>query len=124
MCWPASTRRTKHGRRVARQDAPGNGVFVRVRTDSGLKGLGEMGRTAFVLELVEQIIAEQFESMLADEDPGTVERLWQKMCIRSSQWGHRAVVIPIIRSLDTTLWNLVACSVDLDADRERLSTLR
>lgn len=90
-----------------------NAVIVRIETDDGIEGVGEIGETAFVPQSVRQIIGEQFEPMLVGEDPLNIERLWHKMYIRSSHWGRRGVVVPIISGLDIALWDILARRAEL-----------
>lgn len=85
-----------------------NAVFVRIGTDSGIEGFGEIGETAFLPQSVKRIIEEQFAPMLLGEDPLNIERLWHKMYIRSSHYGRKGVVIPIISGLDIAFWDIAA----------------
>lgn len=85
-----------------------NAVFVRISTDSKIEGFGEIGETAFLPQSVKHIIEEQFVPLLVGEDPLNIERLWHKMYIRSSHWGRKGVVIPIISGLDIALWDIAA----------------
>ena len=85
-----------------------NAVFVRISTDSKIEGFGEIGETAFLPQSVRRIVEEQFVPLLVGEDPLDIERLWHKMYIRSSHWGRRGVVIPIISGLDIALWDIAA----------------
>lgn len=85
-----------------------NAVFVRIITDSKIEGFGEIGETAFLPQSVKRIVEEQFVPLLVGEDPLNIERLWHKMYIRSSHWGRRGVVIPIISGLDIALWDIAA----------------
>jgi L-alanine-DL-glutamate epimerase-like enolase superfamily enzyme len=85
-----------------------NAVLVRVRTDSGLEGIGEIGEAAFLPRSVKRIVDEQFVPLLVGEDPLNIERLWHKMFIRSSHWGRKGTIIPIISGLDIALWDIAA----------------
>jgi L-alanine-DL-glutamate epimerase-like enolase superfamily enzyme len=85
-----------------------NAVFVRVGTDEGIEGYGEIGETAFLPQSVKSIVEEQFVPLLVGEDPLNIERLWHRMYMRSSHWGRKGVVIPIISGLDIALWDIAA----------------
>ena len=63
------------------------GFFVRVDTDAGIYGLGEVGMT-----LTGQAVAkavEHLSELVIGEDPLSTERLWQHMFRRGSS-PHRA----------------------------------
>jgi L-alanine-DL-glutamate epimerase-like enolase superfamily enzyme len=85
-----------------------NAVLVRIATDGGIEGVGEIGEAAFLPRSVKCIVEEQFIPLLLGEDPLNIERLWHKMYIRSSHWGRKGTVIPIISGLDIALWDIVA----------------
>ena len=85
-----------------------NAIFVRISTDSKIEGFGEIGETAFLPQSVKKIVEEQFVPLLLGEDPLNIERLWHKMYIRSSHYGRKGAVIPIISGLDIALWDIAA----------------
>ncbi len=85
-----------------------NAVIVRIGTDAGIEGFGEIGETAFLPQSVKRIVEEQFAPLLLGEDPLNIERLWHRMYIRSSHWGRKGVVIPVISGLDIALWDIAA----------------
>ncbi|UCF95871.1 MAG: mandelate racemase/muconate lactonizing enzyme family protein [Spirochaetaceae bacterium] len=87
-----------------------NAVLVELRSDDGVSGIGEIGEAAFLPRSVSAIVAEQFEPMLVGEDPMNIEKLWHKMYMRSSHWGRKGVIIPIISGIDIALWDMVAKS--------------
>lgn len=84
-----------------------NAVLVRVETNRGICGIGEIGESAFLPRSVKQIVEERFRSLLLGEDPVNIERLWQKMYIRSAHWGRKGVVIPVISGIEIALWDIL-----------------
>lgn len=84
-----------------------NAVLVRISTDADIQGIGEIGESAYLPRAVERIVEDQFKPMLVREDPFDVERLWQKMYVRSIHWGRKGVIIPIISGLDIALWDIM-----------------
>ena len=73
-------------------------VLVRVRTDSGLEGVGEADSSP---EVVKSIIDAPFShniacglrELLVGENPLDTERLWQKMYRRTMYFGRTGVAI-------------------------------
>lgn len=83
-------------------------VLIKISTDEGIYGVGEIGEHDCIPQSVKKIIEEQFAPMLIGEDPFNIEKLWYKMYMRSSHWGRKGVVISIISGIDIALWDLVA----------------
>lgn len=84
-----------------------NCVLVKITTDNGITGLGEIGESAFLPEAVAKIIETRFEPMLVGEDPFNIERIWQKMYILSSHYGRRGVIPTIISGIDIALYDII-----------------
>lgn len=84
-----------------------NAVLVRIETNVGIQGVGEIGESAFLPRSVKEIVEERFKPLLLREDPVNIEKLWQKMYVRSAHWGRKGVVIPIISGIDIALWDIL-----------------
>lgn len=86
-------------------------VLVRVRTDSGLEGIGEADSQP---EVVKSIIDAPFShniacglrQLLIGENPLETERLWQKMYRRTMYFGRSSVAITAMAAVDMALWDL------------------
>ena len=79
------------------------GLLVEIETDSGITGIGEAGlgggATATVIE-------KDLKPLLIGEDPLMIEGLWQKMFVRTRQYGRRGVVMHGISGIDIALWDI------------------
>lgn len=84
-----------------------NAVLVRIKTNEGIEGVGEIGESAFLPLAVECIVSDSFAPMLLNENPVNIEKLWQKMYVRSAHWGRKGVTIPIISGLEIALWDIL-----------------
>src|SRR5688572_7733491 len=86
-------------------------ILVRVRTDSGLEGIGEADSSP---EMVKAAIDAPFShnimcglrELLIGENPLESERLWQKMYRRTMYSGRRSVMITAMAAIDMALWDL------------------
>lgn len=86
-------------------------VLVRIRTDSGLEGIGEADSQP---EVVKSIIDAPFShniacglrQLLIGENPLETERLWQKMYRRTMYFGRSSVAITAMAAVDMALWDL------------------
>ena len=79
------------------------GFFVRVDTDAGIYGLGEVGMT-----LTGQAVAkavEHLSELVIGEDPISTERLWQHM-FRRGFFPAQGVYACAISGIDIALWDI------------------
>src|SRR3954468_4289827 len=66
------------------------GLLVEIETDKGISGIGEAGIGGGVTA---GVIEKQLAPMLLGEDPLLIEGLWQKMFMRTRQFGRRGLVM-------------------------------
>ncbi|XID91238.1 mandelate racemase/muconate lactonizing enzyme family protein [Paenibacillaceae bacterium WGS1546] len=89
-----------------------NAMLVRIWTDKGLYGIGEIGEATSIPLGVEKIVEERFKPMLIGQDPGQIEYLWKKMYVRTQHWGTSSLAVAIISGLETALWDLLGKKLD------------
>jgi L-rhamnonate dehydratase len=92
-------------------DGSQDALVVRVHTDEGLVGLGEVDSMPSVAKAVIEAppshkIASGLRSLLVGEDPLEVERLWQKMYEGTIYFGRRGVAIHAISGVEIALWDI------------------
>jgi len=86
-------------------------VVVRVRTDTGLEGIGEADSSP---EMVKAVIDAPFShnvacglrELLIGEHPFETERLRQKMYRRTMYAGRRSVTLTAMSAIDMALWDI------------------
>src|SRR3954464_7137477 len=86
-------------------------VLVRVRTDSGLEGIGEADASPEVVKAIVDApfshnIACGLRELLVGENALETERLWQKMLRRTQYFGRSSVTIAAMSAVDMALWDL------------------
>jgi L-alanine-DL-glutamate epimerase-like enolase superfamily enzyme len=86
-------------------------VIVRVRTDTGLEGIGEADSQPEVVKAIidapfSHTIACGLRELLLGENPLETERLWQKMHRRTMYFGRSSVTITAMAAIDMALWDL------------------
>src|SRR5437763_10394561 len=86
-------------------------VLVRVRTDTGLEGVGEADSSPEVVRAVidapfSHNIACGLRELLVGENPLETERLWQKMYRGTVYFGRSSVTITAMAAIDMALWDL------------------
>ena len=88
-------------------------VLLRVRTDSGLEGIGEADASPEVVKAIVDApfshnIACGLREVLIGENPLETERLWQTMHRRTQYFGRSSVTIAAMSAVDMALWDAVA----------------
>ena len=86
-------------------------VLIRVRTDTGLEGIGEADASPEVVKAIVDApfshnIACGLRELLIGENPLEHERLWQKMYRRTLYFGRTSVTICAMSAVDMALWDL------------------
>src|SRR5215212_9203964 len=86
-------------------------VLVRVRTDTGLEGIGEADSSPEVVKAIidapfSHNIACGLRHILVGENPLDHERLWQTMYRKTMYFGRKAVGITAMAAVDVALWDL------------------
>lgn len=84
-----------------------NAVLVRITTENGIVGIGEIGESAFLPRAIEKIIECRLKPMLIGEDPFNIEKLLQKLFTRSAHWGRKGVAVTVISGIDIALWDIM-----------------
>ena len=80
-----------------------NWLFVKIYTDEGVTGVGECSGWPRVIETAVQ----DLRGILIGEDPGNIERLWQKMVVAIMGHGMTGVVGGgAMNGIDMALWDI------------------
>ena len=82
-------------------------LIVQVHTDTGLTGMGEAASYGGDLESIEAMVTGELQRAILGEDPFEVERLWQRMAMRSHQRGTRGALMMAISGIDVALWDII-----------------
>ena len=86
-------------------------LIVRIHTDEGLTGVGEVTSQSYVCKAcfdAPRSAARRhgLTSILLGEDPSDPERLWEKMYYETNRYGRRGAAIHAISGADIALWDL------------------
>jgi L-rhamnonate dehydratase len=92
-------------------DGSQDALIVRIHTDEGVSGLGEVDSMPVVAKAAIDAprahrIANGLASLLVGEDPADIERLWQRMYQGSMYFGRRGAVLHALSGLDIALWDI------------------
>ncbi len=92
-------------------DGSQDAVIIRVTTDAGIVGLGEVDSNPTVIKSIIEAppshkTACGLRSLLIGEDPADIPRLWQRMYRGSLYYGRRGAVVHAISGIDIALWDI------------------
>lgn len=92
-------------------DGSQDGVLVRVHTDEGITGLGEIDSSPAVAKAIidappSHKICSGLAALLVGENPLEIGRLWQKMYRGSLYFGRRGAAIHAISGIEIALWDI------------------
>ena len=86
-------------------------LVLRIRTDTGLEGIGEADSSPEVVQAIidapfSHNIAGGLRQILLGENPLETERLWQKMFRQTMYFGRSSVTISAMAAVDMALWDI------------------
>jgi L-alanine-DL-glutamate epimerase-like enolase superfamily enzyme len=92
-------------------DGSQDDLIVRVHTDAGIVGIGEVDSAPEVVKAVieapaSHAIASGLRHVLIGEDPLDIESLWWKMYRASIYYGRRGVAVHAMSGIDIALWDI------------------
>lgn len=93
--------------RAATESSPWNPTIVRINTDEGISGYGEMGLTYGRAKNAAYGMAQDFGKLIIGMDPLNSEQIWDKLH-RSTFWGlgNGGVIMSAISAIDIALWDI------------------
>jgi L-rhamnonate dehydratase len=92
-------------------DGSQDDLVVRVTTDEGLTGIGEVDSAPEVVKAIVEApsshaVARSLRELLVGEDPRDVERLWDVMYRGTIYFGRRGAALHAISGVDIALWDI------------------
>ena len=103
--------RPKGGIDTSIGDGSQDGVLVRIHTDEGITGLGEIDSSPSVAKAIidappSHKICSGLAALLVGENPLEIGRLWEKMYKGSLYFGRRGATIHAISGVEIALWDI------------------
>ncbi|MCD8150948.1 MAG: mandelate racemase/muconate lactonizing enzyme family protein [Clostridiales bacterium] len=90
-----------------RPNVMGSVIYVRINTDVGISGFGEVGLSYGKAHYAGVGIARDFRALIIGKDPMKAEAIWE-MIFRSTFWGMGGgtVINAGMSAIDTALWDI------------------
>lgn len=95
----------------ARTDSSQDALLIKITTDSGLVGWGEVDGSPYVTKAIidapySHTMVTGLKSLLIGENPLETGRLWSKMHRATIYYGRNGAVIQAMAGIDIALWDL------------------
>ena len=95
----------------ARTDSSQDAVLIRITTDAGLIGWGEVDSSPHMIAAIinapySHTMASGLRHLLLGEDPLETERLWHKMYAGTLYCGRSGAVLQAMAGIDIALWDI------------------
>jgi L-alanine-DL-glutamate epimerase-like enolase superfamily enzyme len=95
----------------ARTDSSQDALIVKVSTDAGITGWGEVDGCPYVTKAVieapmSHTLVTGLRQLLIGEDPLEITRLWRKMYQGTLYYGREGAVIQAMAGIDLALWDI------------------
>jgi len=87
-------------------------IFVRLTTDDGVEGFGEVYTATFSPAVVEAMIKDVFEHHFLDEDPFHIEKLWRRVYGRGYTLRPDVSLMSVLSGLEIACWDIVGKAVN------------
>ncbi len=82
-------------------------IFVRLTTDSGIQGLGEVYGVPFHPEVVRAMVADVADRSVVGADPFAVERLWREVYSRGFTQRPDTSVVAVLAGIETACYDIM-----------------
>ena len=81
-------------------------IFVKIDTDEGIHGWGEVGTSAKISEKLMNVAIEEVRNIFIGENPMDTDRLWSKLFRLFSYMGSRGITTSLLAGFDIALWDI------------------
>ena len=95
----------------ARTDSSQDALLIRIETDAGITGWGEVDGCPWVVKAIieapmSHTLVTGLRALLIGEDPLETARLWRKMYEGTLYYGREGAVIQAMAGIDLALWDI------------------
>ena len=87
-------------------------IFVQLKTDDGIEGVGEIYSTAFHPQAMVPLIDDVFERHLLGHDPHRIERFWRSAYSSGFTQRPDPTMMGIVSGLEMACWDIIGKAAD------------
>lgn len=97
-------------------DSAQDGIIVKVHTDEGITGYGEVDSSPLVIKAiidapVSHNLCQGLAQAIIGEDPFNIDQIWEKMYFVSTFYGRRGATVQAMSGIDIALWDIMGKAV-------------
>ena len=94
-----------------RTDGSQDALLVKISTDSGIVGWGEVDSSPAVADAIihapySHKLVDGLKNIIVGENPLNIENLWDKMYQKTIYYGRNGAVIHAMAGIDIALWDI------------------
>jgi len=82
-------------------------IFVKLTTDTGVEGIGEVYSVPFNPHVVEDMIDDVFQRWVMDTDPFRIEQLWRRAYSTGFTLRPDVSMMGILSGIETACWDII-----------------
>ena len=82
-------------------------VFLKLQTDSGVEGLGEVYSVPFHPSLVERMLADVVERCVAGREPWDIERIWRSVYSSGFTQHPDLTMMGLLSGIEMACWDII-----------------
>ena len=82
-------------------------IFVKLTTDDGITGLGEVYNATFAPSVVVHMIEDIFTAHVENSNPFNIETLWRNVYGRGYSLRPDISLMGVLSGIETALWDIV-----------------
>lgn len=87
-------------------------VVIRIETDEGITGFGEVDSSPYIVERIinmpaSHVVCRGLKDVVIGQDPFDVEKIWNDMYTASFYYGRRSVGIHAMSGIDMAIWDII-----------------
>ena len=87
-------------------------VFVKLTTDAGIEGIGEVYAATFAAHTVARMIEDVCERHVIGADPGRIEQLWREVYSRGYTQRPDISLVGVLSGIEMACWDIVGKELD------------
>ena len=93
-------------------DSAQDGIIIKVYTDEGIVGYGEVDSAPWVIKSiiespVSHRICQGLANVVVGKDPFEVEKIWEDMYLASLFYGQHGAAIQAMSGIDIAIWDIL-----------------
>ena len=87
-------------------------IFVKLITDNGIEGIGEVYAATFAPKVVEAMIKDVFERHVLGREPFRIEQIWREVYSRGYSQRPDISLMGVLSAIEMALWDIIGKASD------------